>query len=541
MTLSRTNRSAFDYVIVGGGAAGCVLAARLAADPQISVLMLEAGGPDSDPLITVPGANVVTGTTPALNWSDSTAPISALEGRSLYWAQGRVLGGSSSINGMMYARGVAADYDGWKAAGCAGWGWDDVLPYFRRSETNARGETALHGGYGPLQVSKGAATAPICDIFLDAARERGFTIADDLADTDPEAFGHVDLCLDNGRRSSTASAYLRRLKPGSNLVVRTGALATDLVLRDGRVVGVNYILAGRLESAIVGREAVLCAGAVNTPQLLLNSGIGPGQDLRSLGRSVQVDAPEVGRNLQNHPMYRLMYNCSAPVTAYSHVRWPGALKAIADYVLRRRGPLARGLFPTAGFLEATPGDPNTTIQVCMAPALVIRRGPGVLGVLPRRHGFTLLVNQCVPHSRGRITLRSADPTQRPLIEPNYFSDDRDLDILARGAQRVRELATAPSLATVIEAEIQPAGCIRTLDDLKADIRATCVTHYHAAGTCRMGPDPASVVDPQLRVRGVEGLRVADASVMPRLIKGSTFAPTVMIAEKAHDLIKGAQP
>lgn len=532
--------STFDYVVVGGGAAGCVLAARLAADSRISVLLLEAGGLDTNPLISIPGANVVTGTAPNLNWSDTSAPVRALDDRSLYWAQGRVLGGSSSINGMMYARGVAADYEGWKAAGCEGWGWDDVLPYFRRSETNARGNTAVHGGDGPLQVSRGAATAPICDIFLDAARERGFTIAEDLADTTPEAFGHVDLCMAKGQRSSTASAYLRRLKSGSNLVVLTGTQATDLVLRDGRVIAVNYLRADRLERAGVGREVVLCAGAVNTPQLLLSSGIGPAQDLRRLGCSVHVDAPEVGRNLQNHPMYRLMYTCSAPVTAYSHVSWPGALKTVADYALHRRGPLASGLFPTAGFLEAAPGDPDTTIQICMAPALVIRRGPGVLGVLPRRHGFTLLVNQCVPYSRGRVSLRSIVPTVRPLIEPNYFSDDRDLEILARGAERVRQLATAPSLAAVVEAEIQPAGPISTLDDLKRDIRATCGTHYHAAGTCRMGADPASVVDPQLRVRGVENLRVADASIMPRLIRGSTFAPTVMIAEKAHDLIKAVR-
>lgn len=529
--------AAFDYVIVGGGAAGCVLAARLAENPRTTVLLLEAGGQDSDPLIAVPGANVVTGTTPRLNWSDSTAPVPGLNDRSLYWAQGRVLGGSGSINGMMYARGTAEDYDGWKADGCVGWGWDDVLPYFRKSETNARGESAAHGGGGPLKVSRGAATAPICDLFLEAARERGFTIAEDLSDTGPEAFGHVDLCLDHGRRSSTASAYLRGLKPGRNLVVRTGALVTDLKLCDGRVAAVNYRLRGRPRTVWVTREAVLCAGAVNTPQLLLNSGIGPAADLRALGLPVQVEAPEVGRNLQNHPMYRLMYTCSAPVTAYSHVRWPAPLAAVARYVLQRRGPLASGLFPTTGFLEAVPGDGATTIQVCMAPALVIRRGPGVLGVLPQRHGFTVLLNQSIPYSRGRVTLRSADRTQRPVIAPNYFSDDRDVEILALGAQRVRDLMTAPSLSAVIEAEIQPAGPIGTLDDLKADIRATCVTHYHAAGTCRMGADAASVVDLQLRVRGVEGLRVADASVMPRLIRGSTFAPTVMIAEKAHDLIR----
>ena len=528
----------FDYIVVGGGTAGCVLAARLAADRRTTILLLEAGGRDTNPLIGVPGANIVTGTAPGLNWSDATAPVAGLDGRSLYWAQGRVLGGSSSINGMMYARGTAADYDGWRDTGCPGWGYDDVLPYFRKSETNARGETVVHGGNGPLKVSRGQATAPICDLFLDAARQRGFTIADDLAETDPEAFGHVDLCLSRGRRSSTASAYLRGLKTGRNLIVQTGSLATDLVIRDRRVAGVNYRLSDQAQTAWARREVVLCAGAVNSPQLLMNSGIGPAADLTALGISVEADAPEVGRNLQNHPMYRLMYTCSAPVTAYSHVQWPGALKAAARYFFARRGPLASGLFPTAGFLQATPGDPDTTIQVCMAPALVIRRGPGVLDVLPQRHGFTLLVNQSVPYSRGCVVLQSTDKTARPRIETNYFSDDRDIEILARGAQRVRELMTVPALQAVIDAEIQPSGPIANIDDLIADIRATCVTHYHAAGTCRMGTDPASVVDPDLRVRGVSGLRIADASIMPRLIRGSTFAPTVMIAEKASDLIQG---
>lgn len=529
----------YDYVVVGAGAAGCVVAARLAADPHARVLLLEAGGPDDDPLIGVPGANVVTGTAPRLNWSDQTQAVRGLNGRSLYWAQGRVLGGSGSINGMMYARGTAADYDGWRDGGCPGWGYEDVLPYFRKSETNQRGLSVVHGGSGPLKVSRGEATAPICDIFLQAARQRGFTIADDLSQTDAEAFGHVDLCLSRGRRSSTASGYLRGLKPGRNLVVKTGCVATDLVIRDGAVEGVNYRIDGRARTARARREVILCAGAVNSPQLLMNSGVGPADHLASLGIPVMVNAQDVGRNLQNHPMYRLMYTCSAPVTAYSHVQWPGALRAALRYLIGRRGPLAMGLFPTAGFLEASPGDADTTIQVCMAPALVIRRGPGVLGVLPQRHGFTLLINQSVPYSRGRVTLRSSNKTSRPEIQPNYFSDDRDIEILARGAQRVRELTTAPALKAVIESEIQPSRPIGDLGDLIADIRATCITHYHAAGTCRMGTDPSSVVDPKLRVRGLSGLRIADASIMPRLVRGSTFAPTVMIAEKASDLIHEA--
>lgn len=530
----------FDYVIVGGGTAGCVIAARLAADRSRTVLLLEAGGRDGNPMIGVPGANVVTGTMPAINWNDASEPAEALGGRSLYWAQGRVLGGSGSINGMMHARGRPEDYDGWQAAGCPGWGHEAVLPYFRRAETHWRGPSRLHGSRGPLKVGRGRATAPICDLLLAAAREKGVAIADDFADAPAEAFGHVDLCIGEGRRSSTASAYLRGLRPGPNLVVRTRAVATSLIFEGSRAAGVKFRVGGRHEIVGARREVILCAGAINSPELLLRSGIGPAGELQALGVPVRADAPEVGRNLQNHPMYRLMYSCSKPVTAYSHVQWPGALRAAAAYVLARRGPLASGLFPTAGFLQAIPGDPESLVQICMAPALVIRRRPGVFGVLPQRHGFTLLLNQCLPYSRGRVTLRSTDPGERPVIAHGYFSDERDIDVLAAGVARMRDLMQAPSLKEVIEAEIQPVGPITGPDALKVDIRATCVTHYHAAGTCRMGADARSVVDPELRVRGLEGLRVADASIMPRLIRGSTFAPTVMIAERASDFIMGRQ-
>lgn len=528
----------FDYVIVGGGAAGCVVAARLAADDKTTVLLLESGGRDANPIIAVPGANVVTGTMTNLNWNDHTAPVPMLGGRSLYWAQGRVLGGSGSINGMMYARGRASDYDAWRDAGCTGWGYEDVLPYFHKLETSDRGASRIHGGQGPLKISRGAPTSPICDLFLQAARESGFEVVDDLTDGPDEAFGHVDLCLSRGRRSSTASAYLRDLKPRPNLVVRTQTTASGLLFAGGRALGVTYREKGRQMSVHARREVILSAGAVNSPQLLLNSGIGPASDLLARGIPVHIDAPEVGRNLQNHPMYRLLYTCSAPVTAYSHVRLPGAIKAAAGYLCSRTGPLSRGLFPTGGFIEATPGDPDTALQVSMAPALVIRRRPGVLGILPQQHGFTLLLNQCRPYSRGRVTL-GPNETARPRIEPDYFSDPRDLEILSLGAQRIREMMGAPSLAQVISEEIQPRGPVVDLDALKADILETCVTHYHAAGTCRMGSDAASVVDAELRVRGVSGLRVVDASIMPRLICGSTYIPTIMIAEKASDLIRAS--
>lgn len=527
---------AVDYIVVGGGTAGCVVAARLAQDSRNSVLLIEAGGKDSHPLIAVPGANVVTGNAPALNWNYSSAAVPELGGRSLYWAQGRVLGGSSSINGMMFLRGLPEDYDVWRDMGCEGWGHDDVLPYFRRSETNERGASTLHGGEGPVRVSRGRSTAPICDLFLEAAAQAGFPVVDDLNAETGEAFGYVDLSLSRGRRSSTSRAYLRSRKP-ANLRVVTRAVATRLTFDGKRVTGVAYRRGGSEHVVTAGREVVLSAGAVNSPQLLMLSGIGPAIDLAAKGIAVRLDAPEVGRNLQNHPMYRLMYTCSAPVTAYNHVRPFGALRAAWSFLLGGGGPLGSGLFPVGGLIEATPGSPETALQVCMAPALVIRRKPGVFGVLPQRHGFTVLLNPAIPFSRGSVGLASGDPMAPPAISPNYFSDPRDLDIMATGAQRVRAMMKAPALSAVIETEIQPVEAPKTIEELKDDIRATCATQYHAAGTCRMGSDSSSVVDPQLRVRGVQGLRVVDASIMPRLVRGSTFAPTVMIAEKASDMIR----
>lgn len=527
----------FDYVIVGAGAAGCVLAARLSENPAMRVAVIEAGGLDKAPLLKIPGANIVTGTNPAYNWGYETEPVKALGGRRLYWAQGRIVGGSSSINGMMYMRGHRSDYDNWKALGCDGWGYDDVLPYFKKSETNERGASAIHGDNGPLQVSKGQGTAPVCDMFLDAARQEGLPLTDDLNKDTPEAFGHVDMTIGKGKRSSASAAFLHPALKRPNLTLFVDAPVLRVVIERGIATGVEFARAGRVKLACARKEVVLSGGAVNSPQLLMLSGVGEAARLQKLGIKLVADRPEVGKNLQNHPMYRLMYTTTKPVSAYSHVRPWGALKAGAKYMFGRSGVLSRGLFPTSGYFHATEGDPGSEIQVCMAPALVIRRGPGVLGMLPKEHGFTLLLNHGSPYSRGRVTLKSADPLVHAAISPNYFSDPRDIRILAEGADRARAIVHQPALASSLGKELLPARPIRSLDDLCADILATTVTHYHAAGTCRMGADEDSVVDPQLRVRGVERLRVADASVMPVLVNGNTYAATIMIAEKASDMIK----
>lgn len=525
----------FDYVIVGAGAAGCVLAARLSEDRGVTVALLEAGGGDSNPMIGIPGANVVTGTKPAFNWSYESEPVPGLDGRSLYWAQGRVVGGSSSINGMMYVRGHRRDYDGW---GVRGWRFDNVLPLFRRSETNERGESELHGGSGPLQVAAGCSTAPVCDMFLEAAQQAGYRLSDDLNADMPESFGHVDMTIGAGRRSSASSAFLRPALRRRNLTLLTHAQATRVLVENGAAGGVEFVRKGVRRVVRAGREVVLCGGAVNSPQLLMLSGIGPADHLGEHGIKVLVDSPGVGENLQNHPMYRLLYATTKPVTAYSHLSIQGLLTAGAQYLVGRRGVLSNGLFPTSGFLHADDGRPETEIQISIAPALVIRRRPGVLGVLPTEHGFTLLLNHGSPFSRGRVRLGSADPLAHAAIFPNYFSDPRDIEILARGAQRVRDLVRQPALGHALGRAIQPAQPIGSIDDIRADIRATTVTHYHAGGTCRMGEENGSVVDGDLRVRGVDGLRVADASVMPVMINGNTYAAALMIGEKAADLIRG---
>ena len=524
----------YDYVIVGAGASGCVLAARLSEDPTVTVALIEAGGMDSHPLIGIPGANVVTGVNPAFNWNYETEPVPGLNGRRIGWSQGRIVGGSSSINGMMYVRGPARDYDGW---GVDGWRYRDVLPLFKRSETNERGASDIHGGDGPLHVSAGRSTAPVCDLFLRSASEAGYALTDDLNKDRTEVFGHVDMTIGRGRRSSAARSFLRPALKRPNLTLITGASVTRVLIEKGRATGVELARAGRRESLHAAREVILSGGAVNSPQLLMLSGIGPAAELSRHGISVVADRAEVGEGLQNHPMYRILHATTKPVTAYSHLSPRGLMMAGWQYATRREGLLSRGLFPTSGFLFAEDGDPLTEIQVSIAPALVIRRRPGLIGTLPQEHGFTLLLNHGAHFSRGRVSLRSADPLAHVKIQPNYFDDPRDISILARGVEKVRDMIRRPAMAAVLGREIQPAGPIKTRADIEADIRATTSTHYHAGGTCRMGHDDASVVDPRLRVRGVEGLRVADASIMPTMLNGNTYAGALMIGEKAADLIR----
>ncbi len=531
-------RAVFDYVIVGAGSAGCVLANRLSQDPSTRVLLVEAGRSDKDLILHVPGLSIRNSTTPRFNWSFTTEAVDALDGRKLFWAQGKAIGGSSAVNGMIYARGNPKEYDAWRDAGCAGWGFEDVLPFFKRSEGNERGESHWHGGDGPLKVSRGRPTLEIADRVLEAAAQDGFEIRDDFNTDEQEGFGHYDCTIDRGRRCSSATAFLHPVRSRPNLDVMADTLALRILFEGDRATGLDLATEGRLHAVRAEREVILCCGAINSPQLLMLSGIGPADHLSAHGIAVRIDRPSVGANLQNHVSYRLQYGVSEPITAFRYVNLKGAAKAGLDYVIHRRGVLADSVVPSGGFLRTEPGMDVTDVQIQVGVGLMGRPGRSVMQRLPREHGFSLGVNQGRPYSRGEVRLRSADPVAHPMIVPRYFSDRRDVDTIVRGIERMISLAARPALARIISKELNnPRAATRAA--IEEAIRERAGTAFHPVGTCRMGSDAEAVLDPSLRVRDVRGLRVADASAMPLLMNANTNAAAIMMGEKAADLILAA--
>ncbi len=534
-----------DYLVVGSGAAGSVVAARLSEDPDVSVMLLEAGERNNSLLLRIPGLGFAAANHPRFNWGFRADPIPEMEGRELVWLQGRVLGGSSSINGMIYARGHPREYDVWRQMGCAGWAFDDLLPYFRRSEANERGDGPWHGGSGPVKVRPARPGLPICDAFLEAAAEDGFPVLDDLNTDAGEGFAFYDINAGNGRRMSSATAYLEPVAGRSNLDIQTGAVALRVVVERGRASGVEALIGGRHVSISVRREVVLSAGAIKTPQLLMLSGIGPADTLAALSIPVVHDAPNVGRNLQNHACYRLQYLCNAPVSASRYLRPHSAVAAALRYALFRTGPLAETYAVAGGYFRTDPALEVPDAQVVLLSALGPARTGGaafrIRDLLPDRHGFGLTVYQGSPLSRGAVSLRSADPLDRPRIEAGYFSDRRDMEVLLKAVKRMRGMMKRPAMAKYIDRELLPGEAISDDRSLEADIRRNGATAYHQCGTCAMGPGDDSVVDSGLRVRGVEGLRIADASIIPRIPNAALHAPVLMIGEKAATLIKGEMP
>ncbi|MGA8402562.1 MAG: GMC family oxidoreductase N-terminal domain-containing protein [Stellaceae bacterium] len=533
----------WDYVVIGAGAAGCVVAGRLSQMlPEVRIALIEAGRERLGLTTKVPGIAFVASTFAKQNWNYQTEPVPALNGRRLSWFQGRIFGGSSSINGMLYLRGHSLEYDQWAQRGCQGWSFNQVLPYFKKTETNSRGADEWHGADGPMAVKHSRLDLPICDAFLAAAGEAGYPVVDDLNADVAEGFGRIDTNIAaNGRRASMAVAFAQPGRQRGNLDLLSEAIASRIVVENGRAKGVEIIRQGVRETVWAEREVVLCGGTVNSPQLLVLSGIGPADHLTGLGIPVVHDAPEVGRNLQNHPAVSLRYSCSQPVTAYKYLN-PGAAIAMGlRYALTGGGSLAESYVATGGYMRSDPALAVSDTIVVMVPALVARRpdiGFRLRDMFPERHGFTVMVGSGRPLSRGHILLRNADPTTHPLIYPEYFSEPEDLHALARSVQRMRDMMRGSAIRDLIEEELAPGPIANDQASIEADIRARCATYFHPSGTCRMGAEPTAVVDPQLRVNGIEGLRVVDASIMPAALNACTHAPTIMIGEKGAALIAG---
>ena len=542
---SRTGSAAakgWDYIVVGAGAAGCVIAGRLSQTlPDARIALVEAGGERLGLTTRIPGTAFIASSFPRRNWNFETEPVPALNGRRLSWFQGRILGGSSSINGMLYLRGHSLEYDQWAQLGCHGWSSDQVLPYFRKAEANTRGANEWHGDSGPITVKPSRLDLPICEAFLAAAAAAGFSVVDDLNADVAEGFGRIDTNIANGRRVSTALAYVQPARRRGNLELQSDTVAARIVIERGHARGVEILNNGVRKTIWAEREIILCGGTINSPQLLMLSGIGPAGHLSSLGIPVAVDAPEVGRNLQNHPSYALRFACSKPVTAYKYLNPRAALGIGLRYALSRGGSLGESYVATGGFMRSDPALAVSDTIVVMVPALVTRGGVGfrLADLFPERHGFTVMVGSGRPLSRGWVLLQNSDPTAHPRIFPEYFSAPEDLRALARSVCRMRDMMCERAVRDLIEAELTPGPIPNEQSAVEADIRARAATFFHPSGTCRMGSDPTAVVDPRLRVIGIEGLRVADASIMPAALNACTHAPTIMIGEKAAAMIAQA--
>ncbi len=522
----------YDYVIVGAGAAGCVLANRLSSDPAVRVALIEAGGADNHPLIRIPAGVAGLIGHPQLDWRYSTAPQAEAAGRSIPLPRGRVLGGCTSTNGMVYFRGHPGDYDEWAAMGCEGWSYADVLPYFMRSEDNARfRDPAWHGSDGPMRVSSYHRYNRLADRFVRAGAALGYPVVEDFNGPDPAGFGVRQATIRSGRRESAATAFLRHAAARPNLTVIPHALAEQVMFQGRRAAGVNIRCGSQRRTLWADREVIVAAGSYGSPALLQRSGVGDANSLRALGIDVLHHLPQVGANLQDHLVapVQMITASSLPYVVDARVL-PRLLWNLAEYALARRGPLASNIFEATGFVHSDGEGARPDIQLIFMP---MHRAPKPI---PRQRGYGVLVGLLRPQSRGVVEITSKDADVPPRIDPRFLEDPGDLAPIVRGVSIARSLFAGSQFADLAAQEMLPGAEWQTPDEIADHIRRHCVTVHHPVGTCRMGADDASVVDPQLRVRGVEDLRVADASVMPRIIGGNTAAPVIMIGEKASDLI-----
>jgi choline dehydrogenase-like flavoprotein len=519
---------AYDYVIVGAGSAGCVLAARLSEDPDVSVLLIEAGPPDTNENIHVPVAFGSLFRT-QVDWDYSTALEPFADGRRVYLPRGKVLGGSSSINAMVYIRGHRVDYDEWRDGGCPGWGYDDLLPYFKLAEDNERGPSEYHGVGGPLSVSDTRSANPIIGAFVEGAVEAGHPYNDDFNGAEQDGFGRYQVTQRDGRRCSAAVAYLHPVADRPNLEIVPYMHVQRVLFEGTRAVGVQAERLGATCEYRAQREVILCGGTYNSPQLLMLSGVGPAETLTLLEIPVVLDQPSVGQNLQDHPATGL---------AWAHDDERSLLSArapehVAEFAAHGRGPLTSNVAEAGGFIRTRPGLPAPDIQFHASPAMYVDEGLAPVA----EHGFGFGPCMVKPASRGVVSILSPDPTAKPYILHNYFSEDSDMQAIVEGLRVGLEIARAPALAPFVKRPYYDMPDADSDEQLRAHVRRTTFTLYHPVGTCRMGSDDGAVVDPQLRVRGVDGLRVIDASVMPTVPRGNTNAPTIALAERAADLIR----
>jgi len=522
----------YDYIVIGAGSAGCVVAARLSENAKSTVLLLEAGKSDNKQEIRIPAAFSKLFHT-EYDWDFTTEAEPATANRGRYWPRGKTLGGSSSLNAMMYVRGHRTDYDQWAQAGNAGWGYDDVLPYFRRSENfvGDHGEAQFHGSGGPLVVGSQPSPNPLTRAFLAAAESTGLKRLGDINGPSQDGVALTHVNQRRGRRWSAADAFLRPAMKRQNLRVETECLVHEITFEARRTTGVKYSRGGAFVEAHAGREIVLCAGAIGSPQILMLSGVGPATALSALGIPVRADLPGVGQNLQDHLASGVSYQCRERVSLAS----AESLGNLARYLLLGRGPLTSNIGEALAFVRTREGLSAPDIELIFAPTYFIEHGAGN----PPGHGFTIGVILLRPESRGSLTLRSRDPAAAPIIRPNYLASPADLDPLIAGVRLARRIASADALSRYRGEEVLPGSKAAAEKELADYIREKSDTLYHPVGTCRMGSDAGAVVDPQLRLRGIEGLRVADASIMPTIIGGHTHAPAVMIGERAAEMIAAA--